>query len=1132
MDGAGLSGHLRRAQPSLQSTVDEDNQSTSHSSAHSRGSHSKGTSRGSHARRQPGVPNAGVAAPSTVFVEPAKIEFTPALIPAGLSQLGRTADGLRPAFLTLRVSGTDLATTDPLASFPHLQALLLSDNALTSVRSLGALHSLTLLDVSHNKLTQVLDIDYSSSDINLREADFSCNCLLSLRDLSGYSRLQSLRLDRNRLESFVGLRSLGMLRSLSVTHNQVRSCAGLEGLVGLKSLHLQGNRLSTLQPLSCLCSLEVLTAADNRLSVLDGLQHLTCLRHLDISNNLLPTLEELAHARHAPLLSHLSMDRNPLMKALDLRLHVVHLLPQVAVLDGQPVEAKEKVLAANMHGADAEGLRLIRRRYFPDGELDDGGGALPPTSAGLIASAAEEEAEGGGPGGALEGALLRVDAWARGVKTGTAMTSVNPVVALADALASVCGEDQLLRARAVHEWVVGSVALPLRRHTWLATPLPLHPHAVGSAHLGGVVTWKTRARVQATHGMASKNPMSAVSSAPDPPPQATPPLFRSPAVESALLGGVGGNWAERVAWLFTTLARACELEAVTINGYWKDGELLPGERVYAHNHCWTAVKVNGHWRLIDCAADALASGKTPPFFNPPAAFVYSHWPLAAAWQLLPEPISLEAWWALPPATTAFFANGCQLSEPRMDGVVRLEAVRQGRVLPTYHLGLAFPITPGSWVSHRLLDASLRPLSQWPHLSGNPAAAPRQAPPHPSPSMPTDPNTPNILEKMESEPSDPALAAAAAAAAEAAAAGGAAASGPPPPPAMASAFQQAVSGPRGAVEVRCGGRAFGATTHQLWVAPPCPGVFYLEVACVTQLAGVVRLAIKGLDLPWEPAIVEEEVVLRLKLIVPEVLPHDPWEGVLLSSHTPPCPLPTTHPTMTLLRAQLISPRPNQPLEADRLQDFNIIVPGVTRVMLVSHTGGHQQELSASEDGHSFSAALHVPRCSSCTLLAMVADKALGVHSWEPLVTFQVAPQSQHIVHNAEEEEVLELEADDPKAHSCRELFNALDLDSDGRVSRREALVAFRRNRQYADFLRFPAKVRSSDATFDTFVDMFLQIDSSKLGTFQLHDLAKYMGVHQRGMCGKPMSENGSDSGSYDSLDDREEGTDADRMEIPS
>lgn len=80
--------------------------------------------------------------------------------------------------------------------------------------------------------------------------------------------------------------------------------------------------------------------------------------------------------------------------------------------------------------------------------------------------------------------------------------------------------------------------------------------------------------------------------------QATPPLFHSTAVESALLGGVGGNWAERVAWLFTTLARACELEAVTINGYWKNEELLPGERVYAHNHCWTAVKASHSAQII------------------------------------------------------------------------------------------------------------------------------------------------------------------------------------------------------------------------------------------------------------------------------------------------------------------------------------------------------------------------------------------------------------------------------------------------------------------------------------------------------------------------------------------------------
>lgn len=37
-----------------------------------------------------------------------------------------------------------------------------------------------------------------------------------------------------------------------------------------------------------------------------------------------------------------------------------------------------------------------------------------------------------------------------------------------------------------------------------------------------------------------------------------------------------------------------------------------------------------------------------------------------------------------------------------------------------------------------------------------------------------------------------------------------------------------------------------------------------------------------------------------------------------------------------------------------------------------------------------------------------------------------------------------------------------------------LVGFRRNRQHADLLRFPAKIRAADGTYDKFVDMFMQV----------------------------------------------------------
>lgn len=58
------------------------------------------------------------------------------------------------------------------------------------------------------------------------------------------------------------------------------------------------------------------------------------------------------------------------------------LLLQLQQLDGLEVSVGEKVDAGNMVGAATDGLVLIRRRFFPQGELEDGGGAVPPTAAG------------------------------------------------------------------------------------------------------------------------------------------------------------------------------------------------------------------------------------------------------------------------------------------------------------------------------------------------------------------------------------------------------------------------------------------------------------------------------------------------------------------------------------------------------------------------------------------------------------------------------------------------------------------------------------------------------------------------------------------------------------------------------
>ena len=48
----------------------------------------------------------------------------PRQIRAGLSQPGRTADGLRTAYLTLQLDGTSMTSAEELAAYAHLQVLI------------------------------------------------------------------------------------------------------------------------------------------------------------------------------------------------------------------------------------------------------------------------------------------------------------------------------------------------------------------------------------------------------------------------------------------------------------------------------------------------------------------------------------------------------------------------------------------------------------------------------------------------------------------------------------------------------------------------------------------------------------------------------------------------------------------------------------------------------------------------------------------------------------------------------------------------------------------------------------------------------------------------------------------------
>ncbi|KAG2447532.1 hypothetical protein HYH02_007456 [Chlamydomonas schloesseri] len=1047
-------------------------------------------------------------------VEEPKNAFQPGMLSSGLSQLGRTADGLKPAYLTLSLTGTDLANVDVLAAFPHLQSLVLRDNRLVELRGLAALRNLTSVDVSGNKLTQVLDLrlpsDGASGPTNLRAADFSRNQLDMLRDLSPFSRLTALSAAHNRLERVgEGLNRLTLLKVLDLSHNRLVSVRGLERCANLRELRLAHNALRSLEPLAGLAQLQILDVGHNRLARLAGAASLSSLRTLDVSYNRLGRLEELAVVRDASLLGTLDVRGNPLDKAMCLRLHVVHLLPQVVMLDGVAVESKEKVLAANMHGADAEGLRLIRRKYFPNGELDDGGGAIPPLAAGLVASAAEEEAAADGPGAVGEAAYLRLDAWAASIKPEWVLgSSGGNVVALADQLASVCAPPRPTTTAAAvghgggaahnsggagaanggHNYggARGSGAAAATAAAAAAgAAAASKPSAANEAawrraqlerarvcwrwvvtHVQPTATLETTWDVEAplfgpgAQAAAIERVLLGNGEAPPPPPAPAPPLPGAPLAPPPAppLPG-GGTWAERVARLFTLLCRACELEAVPIPGYWKHPALPPGSRVHAHNHCWAGVKVNGRWRLVDPTAAALAGGHFP-FFVPPDAFIYSYWPLEAAWQLLQEPLSQEVWWQLPYASVAFFAEGCRLGDERLAAVNALRPIRQGGVLPAFSFAVAAPRRRGVHLAQRLYDSDRRVVAEWP---------------------PREPGAP------------------------------------------AYAFQQVVAGAGGQVEVAFGADSHAAQLHQMYFSLPAPGEYEVEIAHIRELpGGGLTLAVEGLPSPGLTLrVVEEQQLLRVKVVLPPVQPHDEAEdGILHSPAVLRTPLPFGSPYWYTAGCQLISPPPHHPLEADRSEPFKLVVPGASRVGLMAEGLEQPIELAAADDDSSaFFTSLQVPRCSAATLMAYIHNDSLGSCAWVPLVQLAVLPQSQHMVFTPIAIEVPEVGSDDPAAHFARDIFRAMDKNVDGSVCRREILAAFRRNRQHADILKCPARIRQDDGTFERFVDVFMQIDTSKLGTFTFNELAFYMGVLPTGHYQYSDEEDDED---FDSGDDEEGG----------
>ena len=190
-----------------------------------------------------------------------------------------------------------------------------------------------------------------------------------------HTDLETLLVDSNKLRSLRGVSAATNLTTFTASSNQLLDTAGAGALLHLSFLDLSANSLKQCTEVGDMVRLRTLILAGNSLAALPNLSRLSALGTIDLSSNHLASLDELAAAiahgassrlRVSPI-RELRLSGNTALDASDdLRLEVLHHLPKLAVLDGTPITAEERVASHNLYGGDSEQLAAIRRGHFSD----------------------------------------------------------------------------------------------------------------------------------------------------------------------------------------------------------------------------------------------------------------------------------------------------------------------------------------------------------------------------------------------------------------------------------------------------------------------------------------------------------------------------------------------------------------------------------------------------------------------------------------------------------------------------------------------------------------------------------------------------------------------------------------------
>jgi len=167
---------------------------------------------------------------------------------------------------------------------------------------------------------------------------------------------------------------------LELTPKQVRECTevymgdiglqkirGFEKLKNLECVWLNNNKLKYINNLDTNFRIKVLYAQYNEICSLKGsLGVMKFLETLDLSHNNLRDLEKLlTYLEKYNFLKYLNLKGNPCCEEPDYRLHVIHKVPSVHVLDQHVVTDQERFDARTQIGGDISALTIAFGERIP-----------------------------------------------------------------------------------------------------------------------------------------------------------------------------------------------------------------------------------------------------------------------------------------------------------------------------------------------------------------------------------------------------------------------------------------------------------------------------------------------------------------------------------------------------------------------------------------------------------------------------------------------------------------------------------------------------------------------------------------------------------------------------------------------